>query len=286
MLCSADALYGLPGEDPGGLPEPAGSAPRLRWIRLMAAGGGAQVRAAGLGEAALARITFTNSAGVHGPALAEFALFGVLAGAKRLPRLQADQRDRVWGGRLFMGQLRRQTVLVLGLGGVGARVAALLDTAGARVIGASRRGIRRPPGVTESVGPDALAETISRVDAVVITLPGTEATEGLVDADVLGRARPGLTLVNVGRGSVVDEVALVDALAAGRVGFAALDVTAVEPLPEDSPLWSLPNVLISPHTATADDTEDEQIAALFAGKATRLIDGVPLHNVVDPVQFY
>jgi phosphoglycerate dehydrogenase-like enzyme len=117
-------------------------------------------------------------------------------------------------------------------------------------------------------------------------LPGTPATEKLVSAAVLDAVRPGTTLVSVGRGTVIDEDALVGALRDGRVGFAALDVFAVEPLAEDSPLWDLPNVLVSPHTAALDEAEDRRIAELFVENARRLLDGEPLRNVVDTVEFY
>jgi phosphoglycerate dehydrogenase-like enzyme len=124
------------------------------------------------------------------------------------------------------------------------------------------------------------------VDGIVVTLPGTSATEKLVGAEVLGAVRPGTTLVNVGRGTVIDEDALVSALGDGRIGFAALDVFAAEPLDPASPLWDLPNVLISPHTATLTAAEERRIAELFADNAGRLLDGRPLRNVVSTVEFY
>jgi phosphoglycerate dehydrogenase-like enzyme len=136
------------------------------------------------------------------------------------------------------------------------------------------------------VHPDELPAVVARVDGIVVTLPGTAATEKLVSAEVLDAVRPGATLVNVGRGTVVDEDALVGALRDGRIGFAALDVFAVEPLDPASPLWDLPNVLISPHNATLTPAEGRRIAELFADNATRLLDGRPLRNVVDTVEFY
>jgi phosphoglycerate dehydrogenase-like enzyme len=136
------------------------------------------------------------------------------------------------------------------------------------------------------VHPDDIATALPHVSAVVTTLPGTDATHHLVGRDFFAALRPGATLVNVGRGTVVDESALVDALEAGTVGFAALDVFEVEPLPAESPLWAHPRVLISPHTAALDAREDRRIAELFADNATRFLDGMPLRNVVDTVEFY
>lgn len=285
LLDSADALYGIPDVDPAALKRTADANPGLRWVHTMAAGGGAGVKAAGLDADQLGRIVFTTSAGVHGGPLAEFAVFGVLAGAKALPRLLGQQRDHVWSGRFLMRQVAEMTVLVVGLGGIGAEVARRLAALGATVLGTSRHG-RPVDHVDRLIRPDELAAHVGEVDAIVVTLPGTAATEKLIGADVLAAVRPGTTLVNVGRGTVVDEDALLPALRDGRIGLAVLDVFATEPLPADSPLWDEPNVLVSPHTAALNAAEDRRIAELFADNATRLLDGVELRNVVDTVDFY
>jgi phosphoglycerate dehydrogenase-like enzyme len=124
------------------------------------------------------------------------------------------------------------------------------------------------------------------VDGIVVSLPGTAATEGLISAKVLGAAKAGTTLVSVGRGTVIDEAALLDALDHGRIGFAALDVFASEPLSAESRLWTHPGVLVSPHTAALNPAEDRLIAQLFAGNATRLLEGAQLINRVNTVEFY
>jgi phosphoglycerate dehydrogenase-like enzyme len=184
-----------------------------------------------------------------------------------------------------MGQLADQTVVVVGLGGIGREVARLLEGFGARVIGVSRHDAP-VEHVSELVHPDRLVEVASRVDAVVAALPGTSATERILGDTFFAAVRPGATVVNVGRGTVIDERALTEALDSGRVGFAALDVVAVEPLATDSALWDHPNVLISPHTAALTAAEDRRLAELFADNATRLLDGRRLRNVVDVVEFY
>lgn len=285
LVDSAEALYGIPDVDPAALARTVRANEKLRWVHTMAAGGGGQVRAAGLSDSELTRVTFTTSAGVHGDALAEFAVFGVFAGAKHLPRLVRQQADREWSGRWLMSQVSDLTVLVLGLGGIGSSVAQKLSVLGATVIGTSRSGASAP-GVSRTVHPDDVASVLSQVDAVVTTLPGTDATHHLIDAAFLAALRPGATVVNVGRGTVVDEKALLGALESGAVAFAALDVFEVEPLPAESPLWAHPRVLVSPHTAALDAREDRRIAELFADNATRLLDGEPLRNVVDTVEFY
>jgi phosphoglycerate dehydrogenase-like enzyme len=285
LLDGADALYGIPDVDSAALARTVRANRGLRWVHTMAAGGGGQVKAAGLSAAELERVAFTTSTGVHGGPLAEFAVFGVLAGAKDLPRLIAQQREREWSGRWAMGQVAGQSVLVLGLGGIGSVVARRLKDLGATVLGVSRRDVE-VDGVDRIVHPDDIAAEAPRVDAVVNTLPGTDATHHLLGAEFFAALSGGATVVNVGRGTVIDEAALVEALDAGRAGFAALDVFEVEPLPESSPLWSRPDVLISPHTAALDVGEERRIAELFADNAGRLLDGRPLRNRVDTVEFY
>jgi phosphoglycerate dehydrogenase-like enzyme len=285
MIDSAEALYGIPDLSPRALQRTIAANPRLRWVQTMAAGGGGQVKAAGLNAADLKRVVFTTSAGVHGRPLAEFALFGLLAGAKMLPALLSQQHDHAWPPRQQMRQLAEQTILVLGTGGVGQQVIRLLAAFGCTVIATSRRESSLD-GVDETVHPDNLNAVLSRVDGLVVTLPGTDATTGLVGSAVLSAIKPGATLVNVGRGTVVDESALIDALQRGQIGYAALDVFAREPLPTASLLWDMPNVLVSPHTAALTEAEPRLIADLFARNAGNLLDGRPLLNTVDTVEFY
>lgn len=285
MVDSAEVLYGIPDVDPAALKRTADANPNLRWVHTMAAGGGGQVKAAELSAEQLNDIAFTTSAGVHGGPLAEFAVFGVIAGAKDLPRLLTQQREHRWTGRWEMRQISELTVLVVGLGGIGAEVARRLTALGASVIGTSRHN-RPVDHVDRLVTVDQIAATAPEVDAIVLTLPGTAATEKLIGADVLAAVKPGTILVNVGRGTVVDEEALLPALRDGRISLAALDVFATEPLPAGSQLWDEPNVLVSPHTAALNAAEDRLIAELFAANATRFLDGQELQNRVDTVDFY
>ncbi|HYP46681.1 MAG TPA: D-2-hydroxyacid dehydrogenase [Propionibacteriaceae bacterium] len=285
LLDSADVLYGIPDGDSDALKRTVSSNPDLRWVHTMAAGGGSQVKAAELTSEQLDRVVFTTSAGVHAQPLAEFALFGLLAGAKNLDRLQRLQLNREWPERWMMGQLAQQTVLVVGLGAIGRRVAEVLAALGATVIGTSRHETS-VPGVDRVIHPDRLAEVASQVAGVVTTLPGTDATRGLLGAAFFGALQTGATVVNVGRGTVIQEEALIGALNSGIVGYAALDVFATEPLPAGSPLWHMPNVIISPHTAALSAAEDRLIAELFVANAARLLDGEELLNQVDTVEFY
>jgi phosphoglycerate dehydrogenase-like enzyme len=153
------------------------------------------------------------------------------------------------------------------------------------VVGIHRHAVD-VPGVAEVRPPSELARAAAEADAIVMALPGTEQTERMLGAEVFAAARPGITVVNVGRGTTIDEPALVEALRSGQVGTAVLDVVAVEPLAADSPLWDLPGVLISPHTAALAGDEARGITELVAANARRLLDGEPLENVVDTVEFY
>lgn len=285
LVDSADVLYGIPDASAEALARTVRANPRLRWVQTMAAGGGAQVRAARLTDDELRRVTVTTSAGVHAQPLAEFALLGVLAGAKDLGRLRAQQETRSWPEQSRMRGLADLTVAVLGLGHIGRATADLLRGLGVHVVGVTRDG--KPRGdVTDVVSTAELATLAPRIDALVVTLPGTDATNGLVDEAVLSALRPGATVVSVGRGSVIDEAALVGGLESGVVGNAVLDVFAVEPLPDDSPFWTMPQVVISPHTAAVTDDQERQIAELFVENAHRLARGEPMANVVDTVEFY
>lgn len=284
LIDSAEALYGTPDQQPSQLRRAVDANKGLRWVHTTPAGGGGQVKAAGLTTEQLARVQFTTSAGVHAGPLAEFALLGILAGAKRLPVLQADQRHHVWGAYVPVPQVSRQTIVVVGLGGIGRMVAAKCSALGATVVGVHRREVDAQ--VSRILSMDHLGDALALADAVVLCLPSTDQTYHVVGREALSRLRPGATLVNVGRGNTIDEAAMIEALEDGRIGFAALDVFEHEPLDPASPLWELPNVLVSPHGAAVNLDEERQIAELFAANATRLIDGVPLLNRVDTVEFY
>jgi phosphoglycerate dehydrogenase-like enzyme len=285
LLDSGEVLFGIPGDDSAQLAAAVGRNPRLRWVQATAAGAGEQIAAAALSEEALRRVTFTSSSGVHAGPLAEFCIFGLLAVARELPRMLEDMERRRWHRRP-VGELRGRTLVVLGLGAIGAEVARLGHALGMRVIGVTRSGRSSSADVEATVGVERLAEVLPQAQALVISLPSTPATRGLLDAEALARLPRGATLVNVGRGDVLDEDALVRALRDGRLAGAALDVFASEPLAHDSPLWTLPNVIVSPHTAALSPRENEHIVELFADNLRRRLRGEPLRNVIDPVRAY
>lgn len=285
LVDSAEVLYGIPDVQPAALTRTVAANPALRWVMTMAAGGGGQVVAANLPDEALRRIVFTTSAGAHGVPLAEWALFGLFAGCKELPRLQRQQRAHEWPTRIVGRPIQGSTVLIGGLGGIGQQVAKRCKALGMTVLGL-KRSISPVDSVDEVHALADLAGIVGRADHVVLTLPGTPETEKLLNADVLAAAKPGVTVVNVGRGTVIDQDALIDALQSGQVGFAALDVFEREPLEDDSPLWDLENVLVSPHSGGLDHLEDERICQIFCDNLSAYLAGRPLANVVDPAAGY
>ncbi len=281
MLRRAEVLFGVPGDSAEGLATAVRTAPRLRWVQGTAAGAGETLEAARLTPEELGRVTFTKASGIHGVQLAEFAILGLLAFTKDLPRLLADKEARRWR-RYPVNELRGTTVLIVGLGAIGAEIGRILHGFDVRVVGVSRSGSGKSGSYDEIYGPDRLPELLPEADAVVLALPSTPETRLVIDRDAISRMRRGAIVVNVGRGAVIDEPALVAALADGRLRGAALDVFAVEPLPPESPLWNLPNVLISPHTAALSIRENERIVDLFCDNLRRYLESEKLLNEVRP----
>lgn len=259
--------------------------PRLRWVQASSAGVGRVTSRFGLLGS---RVTVTNASGAHGRPLAEFVLLAMLLFGKRTLQVLRDQQARRWD-KHSTTEIRGKTVCIVGLGSIGREVARVVRALDARVVGTVRElrgrtaadfGVDR---VEEAGGLDGL---LPETDVLVVAVPGTPSTERLVDARRLALLKPGAIVVNVGRGSAIDEAALVAALQEGRVGGAALDVFEQEPLPPESPLWSLPNVLVSPHSAAGVDTENRRIVELFADNLRRYLAGESLRNVVDAQLLY
>ena len=286
MLNSADVLYGFPNESPAGLARVAGSNPHLRWIHAMAAGAGGAVKASGLDAATLEKFQVTTSAGVHALPLAEFAALGVLNGFKRSAELAQDQAARIWPELRTPTRLVNGSRLVItGLGEIGQETARIARALGMSVSG-TKRTVEPIEGIDEVADNHGLAGLLASADAVVNTLPGTPYTEGLFNRDVFAAMKPGTVFVNVGRGTVVDEAALLEALDNGQVSYACLDVFSVEPLPQDSPLWNHPKVMVSPHTSALSAAENRLIAERFCSNLRTFLDGGELPHLVDTVHFY
>ncbi|MEJ2502150.1 MAG: D-2-hydroxyacid dehydrogenase [Gemmatimonadota bacterium] len=258
--------------------------PGLRWVHSGSAG----VRGSLTPELVASDVVFTNSAGIHGPPVAETVIAYLLHFARGLDLAVRAQARSVWDKRPFDGvdtpvrELGRSTVGVVGLGGIGREVAWRARSLGARVVATRRRPeAGGQEGVELLTGPDRLERLLERSDYVVLTLPETSETAGLIDAGALSRMRREAVLVNVSRGGLVDEPALVAALESGTIRGAALDTFTNEPLPEDHPLWSAPGVLITPHTSGYTRAFWEREAALILDNIDRYLRGAPLRNMVD-----
>ncbi len=250
-------------------------APRLRWIQSISAG----VEELASPTLPAHGVVLTNAAGVYDPGLAESVLGFLLAFSTRLLE-DARLRPGEWPAEEIT-LLRGSTALVVGAGSIGTEVGRLLRAAGLHVRGVARTPRTPDETFEEIVGPDELLRELARADHVVNVLPITDATRGLLDAAAFAAMQPHAVFVNVGRGATVDEPALVEALERGVIAGAALDVFAEEPLPAESPLWRMPNVLVSPHRAGDHEGWADDVVALFVDNLRRFVAGEPLRNVVD-----
>jgi phosphoglycerate dehydrogenase-like enzyme len=250
-------------------------APRLRWIQSSSAG------VEDLSSPVLPAhdVVLTNAAGVFDAALAESVLGFLLAFSGRIVE-DARARPGTWSQEPIR-RLAGTVALVVGAGSIGTETARLLRSAGLRVRGIARTP--RPSGRSfEAIrGPDALLEELGDADHVVNVLPTTPATRGSFDEAAFAAMKPTAIFVNIGRGTTVEEPALVRALSSGRIAGAALDGFEVEPLPADSPLWLMPNVLVSPHRAGDHEGWEADVVAVFVDNLRRFVAKEPLRNVVD-----
>ncbi len=286
MVNSAEVLYGFPNESSAGLARIARENPKLEWVHAMAAGAGGAVKASGLDQDILQKFRITTSAGVHALPLAEFAVMGILNGFKRTAELAQDQGDKVWPSlRVPTRLVNGSNLVVTGLGEIGLETARIAQALSMKVSG-TKRTVEAIAGIDHVVDNAGLPALLATADAVVNTLPGTAYTENLFNRELFAAMKPGTTFVNVGRGTVVDEEALLEALDNGQVGYACLDVFAVEPLPQDSPLWNHPKVMVSPHTSALSAAENRLITERFCSNLRTFLDGGDLPHLVDPVHFY
>jgi phosphoglycerate dehydrogenase-like enzyme len=224
-------------------------------------------------------VRLSTSSGAHAGPIAQTVMLYLLALSRDLPGWLRDQAARRWNPRAI-GELAGLHMGVLGLGPIGLEVARL-----GAAFGMTVTGVRRTPRGDEpcgTIGLDGLDALLPRLDVLVVALPLSDATRGLIDAEALGRLRPGALFVNVGRGPIVDEPALVDALRAGHLGGAGLDVFAEEPLPEDSPLWGLPNVIVTPHSSGTCPGNHLRATEIFLENLAQYLKGGALRNEVAP----
>jgi phosphoglycerate dehydrogenase-like enzyme len=237
-------------------------------------------------------MVITNSRAMSSDTIAEHVLALALALLRKLPFLQRQQAERTWAQDAAMGHpplrlIRDAHVLMIGMGGIGTTSARLFAKLGATVTGIRRASDRpRPRGVSAIEPPERLHDLLPIADIVVIAAPQTRATWGLIGRHELDLMRSDSILINVSRGKLVDEAALADALATGSIGGAGLDVFDQEPLDAASPLWTLPNVIVTPHVAGWRPDHWDAATTLFANNLRRFDRGLPLVNVVDKTVGY
>ncbi|MDR3707641.1 MAG: D-2-hydroxyacid dehydrogenase [Capsulimonadaceae bacterium] len=257
--------------------------PNVRWLHTESAGVDMVLTDA---VRAKPHLIVTNSSPAYEIPIAEFVLSWMFAVAHRIEEQIVTQRARRWSG-IPHAELHGQTVGVIGLGAIGQGVCTRAKAMGIRTL-----GLKRTPGTVAGVdealtGPEGLDRLLSRSDFVVIAAPLTPETRGLLSGPRIARMKPNAWLINIARGAIVDEKALIRALQSGAIGGACLDVFAVEPLPQDSPLWDMPNVYITPHFAFGQTSGlDVRLKALFLANLRRFIDGEPLSNIVDVTKEY
>jgi phosphoglycerate dehydrogenase-like enzyme len=283
MLKEAEVLYDFPRGHVRGLTEVA---PNLRWVQGSMAGAGEVAKTAGLLET---DVVVTTASGVYSGPLAEFVLMAMLQHAKNLDGLRSDKEEKAWR-QTHTDTLEGKTLCIIGMGNIGRAIAERVRPFGTRVVGVKRTVREEDPAwehADELYSTDRLHGALGEADYVAVTLPGTPETRQLVDAEAIGAMKPGAYFTNVGRGTVVDEAALVEALRIRHLSGAALDVFEVEPLPKDSPLWDLENVVISPHaTDMVPALINMRQTDLFCENLRRYLAEEPLINVLDKELLY
>lgn len=252
------------------------ASPRLRWQQSPSAG----VNHILIPTFLQKDIILTNAAGVHAIPISEFVLAFMLYHAKNLRKLQTLQDEHTWVRGICLEELAEATLLILGTGNIGQAIASRAKAFGVQVWG-SRRHPEPLPNFDKVVGADEWRSLLPAADYVVIATPLTPETKGLIDAAALRSMRQSAYLINIARGAIVDEVALLTALREGWIAGAGLDTVATEPLPPESPLWSLPNAFITPHCSAMSPRLKKRIAQLFIDNLKRYQTGQPLRNVVD-----
>jgi phosphoglycerate dehydrogenase-like enzyme len=258
------------------------AADKLCWVQSTSAGVERYLAVPELRETE--RIVLTNMRAVHGPSIADHVFAMLLALTRDLPYYLDPAQDGTWNRRGSGARtiaLQDKTLLVVGLGGIGSEVARRGKGFGMHVLATRRSETPPPPYVDRQTRPDKLMELLPQADVVVLCVPLTKQTEGMIGADELEAFKPDSYLVNIARGKVVDTEALLKALEDGRLAGACLDVTDPEPLPSGHPLWTMPNVVITPHMSGRSALTSERWRAVYLENLRRFGAGEPLLNVVD-----
>jgi len=280
LLQSADVMFDFDHTHLNDLPEIAGS---LKWIQATSAGIGQFVRSKGYAEKT--DWIFTTASGVHIRPLAEFVIMSMLLFVKDFFLVQHQQTARVWK-QFTANELSDYTLGIVGLGKIGREIARLAKAFDMRVVGTRRNPTGPLANVDELYPPSELSSVLRQSNFLCLTTPHTDETTNLIGKKELGSLPENAVLINISRGAVVDELALISALQSGHLRGASLDVYSHEPLPSDSPLWSMPRVIVSPHSASNGVNENRRLVELFCENLKRFVEGRPLLNVLDTKKLY
>ena len=262
------------------------AAPKLRWIQSPSAGVEYVAKVPAL---VASDVILTNTRGAHGPSIGEHTFALLLAMTRRLPTSWGWQREHHWGrveGYRTSREIMGSTMGIFGFGAIGRGIAQRAHAFEMPLLAVDAQAVDGQPWVDEVWPPSRLPDLLERSDVVVVATPLTAETRHLLDGPLLARMKPDSYLIVVSRGGIVDEVALAEALQAGRLAGAGLDVTEVEPLPADSPLWDAPNLIITPHLAGASWQKERRCVEILKENLLRFSKGEALLNVVDKRRGY
>lgn len=284
LLKRADILFDFDQTHLVDLPE---LAPNVKWMQATSSGIGQTLHKHKYDER-MPDTVFTSARGVHDQPLAEFCLMVMMAFNKKLIHTIDSQRRKHW--ERFAGtDLRDKTIGIIGMGKVGQRVGQLCQCFGMKVLGVKRdtQGVVASEVYADELyNQSELEKVLPRSEYLVLIAPHTPETEKMMGEKQLAMLPKGAILINIGRGALIDEPALIKALQTGHLGGAGLDVFEVEPLPTDSPLWEMPNVIVSPHSGSTSDKENELITNIFCENLKNFMEGKPLINVIDTKKMF
>lgn len=258
-------------------------APRLRWVQQWGAGTDWLLH-----HPEIAKVDFilTNASGVHAIPISEHILAMMLAFARHLPEAIRAQEKREWSRGMGSFELANKTMLLIGVGAIGRRTAQIARAMGMHVIGMRRNPEKSLPEIDKMFSPDQLLDLLPRADFIVLTVPLTRETRAMLSREAFEHMKPTAYVINIGRGGTIDEPAMIEALRSGKIAGAGLDVFATEPLPPDSPLWEMENVIITAHYSGETPHYDERAIKIFMENLEHYVRGQPMKNVVDKQRGY
>jgi phosphoglycerate dehydrogenase-like enzyme len=253
-------------------------APKLRWYQQWGAGTDWLMRHP---EIASHDFILTNASGVHSIPISEHIIALMLAFTRKLPDAIRSQDQREWSRGMGAFELADKNLLLIGVGAIGKRTAQIASALGMKVTGMRRNHSHNEPGIDRMVGPDKLLQVLPDADFVVLTMPLTEETRHMLNAKAFEVMKPSAYIFNIGRGGTIEETAMIEALQSGKIAGAGLDVFETEPLPEDSPLWDMKNVIITAHYSGETPHYDDRAMEIFIDNLERYANNQSMRNVVD-----